>query len=103
MLFWKISNFWRENGRGRHRGAKGSGASRPDQKVGPLGQSFGSTVNSKTWFQKFRALIKVYFFCGKQYGGIIMIKLAHILYMNQYSCSGEDNEKSKVIKDKNRK
>ena len=23
MLFWKISYFWRENGRGRHRGAKG--------------------------------------------------------------------------------
>ena len=47
MLFWKKSNFWRENGRGRHRGVKGSGASSPDQKVGPLGGPFGSTAITK--------------------------------------------------------
>ena len=37
MFFWK-TYFWRENGRGRHHGAKGSGASSPDQKVGLLGR-----------------------------------------------------------------
>ena len=36
-------------------GAKGSGASRPDQKVGQLDGLFGSSVISKTCFQKFRA------------------------------------------------
>ena len=40
MLFWKTLNFWRENGRGRHAGAKGSRVSRPDQKVGSLGGTF---------------------------------------------------------------
>ena len=35
--------------RGRH-----TDASRPDQKVGPLGGPFGSTVISKTYFQDFR-------------------------------------------------
>ena len=53
--FLKISYFWRENGRGRHSGAKVSGASRPNQKVGPMGGPFGPTINSKTYFQKFRA------------------------------------------------
>ena len=51
MLFWKKYYFWQENGRGRHRGAKGSGASRPDQKVSPLGGPFDSTVI----FKKFKA------------------------------------------------
>ena len=45
--------FWRENGRGRRHGTKGSGASRPDQRVGQMGQPFGSTVNSKTSFKNF--------------------------------------------------
>ena len=36
--------FWRENGRGRHAGARGSRASRPDQKVAQSGGTFGSTV-----------------------------------------------------------
>ena len=31
--FLEKSYFWRENGRFRHRGAKGSGASKPNQKV----------------------------------------------------------------------
>ena len=31
-----LKNFKRENGRGRHAGAKGSGTSRPDQKVCPI-------------------------------------------------------------------
>ena len=39
-----------ENGRGRHRDSKGSGASSPDQKFGPLGKLFGSTAISKTCF-----------------------------------------------------
>ena len=51
-FFCKISYFWRKNG---HRVAKGSGASKPDQKVCSLGYSFGSTVNPKTCFPKFRA------------------------------------------------
>ena len=53
--FFEKSYFWRENGRGRHGGAKWSGASRPDQKVGPLGGTFGPTIISKTRFQKFQA------------------------------------------------
>ena len=52
--FLKKSYFWQENGRGSHGGAKGYGASVPDQKVGPLGGLFGSIVISKTCFQKFR-------------------------------------------------
>ena len=35
--------FWRENGRGHHAGAKGSGASKPDQKFGPPDGTSGST------------------------------------------------------------
>ena len=50
MIFGKKSNFLWENGRGRHSGAKGSGVSRPDQKVGPLGGLFASAVISKTCF-----------------------------------------------------
>ena len=52
--FLKEIFFWRENWRGRHGGAKGSGTSRPDQKVGPVDGPFGSTVISKTCFQNFR-------------------------------------------------
>ena len=43
---------WRENRRGHYGGAKGSGASRPDQKVGQLAGTFGSTVISKPCNQK---------------------------------------------------
>ena len=52
-----ISNCRLENGRGRHAGAKVSGASRPDQKVGPLGPGWTFWVNRylKNQFQKFRA------------------------------------------------
>ena len=50
-VLMKKSHFWRDNGRGRHAGAKGSGASRPKQKVGPLGGTFGSIVISKTVFE----------------------------------------------------
>ena len=32
---------WQENGSGRYGGAKGSGASRPDQKFGPFVGPFG--------------------------------------------------------------
>ena len=64
--FWKISYFWLENGRGRHRGAKGSGASSPAQKFGSLAGPFGSTAISKTCFQKIRVYIwlktNVYFY-----------------------------------------
>ena len=34
---------------------KGFGALRPNQKVGPLGEPFGSIVNLETCFQKFEA------------------------------------------------
>ena len=44
-LFWKKSYFWRENGRGHHGGAKGSGASRPDQERDPLGSGWTFWVN----------------------------------------------------------
>ena len=54
-LFRKKFNFWRENGRGRHAGAKGSRGSRPDQKVGSSGGIFWSTVISE---KSFRAEIK---------------------------------------------
>ena len=40
--FQFLGLFWRENGRGRHAGAQGSGASRPDQKVSPRWGPFGS-------------------------------------------------------------
>ena len=53
--FLKKLNFWRENGRGRHAGAKRFRASRPDQKVVPSGGTFGSTVISEKRFRKFRA------------------------------------------------
>ena len=43
--------FWQENVRGRHAG--GSGASRPDQKVGPLGGSFGHSLSQKSVFENF--------------------------------------------------
>ena len=36
---------------GRHAGAKGSGASRSDQRVGPPGGTFGSTFISKKCFK----------------------------------------------------
>ena len=45
--YLKKSYFWRENRLGRHDGAKGSWASRPDLKVGLMGGSFGLTVTSK--------------------------------------------------------
>ena len=51
----KTINFWWENGRGRHAGAKGSRASRHDQNVGPSGGTFGSTAISEKYFRKFRA------------------------------------------------
>ena len=39
--YLKILNFWRENGRGRRPAdGKGSAASKPDQKVGPLVEPF---------------------------------------------------------------
>ena len=53
-FFERSLSFWRENGRGRHGGAKGPGASRPDQKFGPVARPFGSIVISKTCFQNFR-------------------------------------------------
>ena len=46
-----ISYFWRENGRFRHAGAKESGASRPNQKVGPLDGPFRSNFILKTVFK----------------------------------------------------
>ena len=52
--FLKKLNFWREIGRGRLAGAKGSRALRP-QKVGPLSGTFGSTVISGKSFRKFKA------------------------------------------------
>ena len=53
ILFWKKSYFWRENGRGCQGGTKGSGTSRPDQKVGLMDGPFGSTVISKHVFKSF--------------------------------------------------
>ena len=53
--FWKKFNFWRENGHGRHAGAKGSWASRPDQKIGSSGGTLRWTVISEKSFRKFRA------------------------------------------------
>ena len=41
---FKKSYFWRENGCGRHAGAKWSGASGSNQKVGPLDDPFCSTT-----------------------------------------------------------
>ena len=38
------------NGRGHHGGAKGSGASSLDQRIGQLRGPFGSIVNSKSCF-----------------------------------------------------
>ena len=40
--------------RGRYGGVKGSGTSRPNQKVGPICRPFGSTVISKTCFRNFQ-------------------------------------------------
>ena len=45
--FLKNSIFGGENGCGRHAGAKGSRALRPDQKFGSSGGTFGSTVISE--------------------------------------------------------
>ena len=42
-----LGHFWRENGRGHHARPLWSGASKRDQKVGPLGGRFGSTAISK--------------------------------------------------------
>ena len=47
--FW--SNLWQENGCGHHK----SGASKPKQKVGPLGGPFGPTAISKSYFRNFQA------------------------------------------------
>ena len=47
--------FWRENERGRYAGAEGSRVLLPNQKVGTLGGTFGSTVILKKCFRKFRA------------------------------------------------
>ena len=44
--------FWQENGRGRHAGAEEFRVSRPDQKVGPPGETFGPSVISKNVFEK---------------------------------------------------
>ena len=41
FLFSFLGHFWRENGRGYHSRPYLSGASKPDQKVGPLGGPFG--------------------------------------------------------------
>ena len=50
MVFWRFfeknAYFWRENGRGRHAGAKGSGASRPDQNVDSRGGVFGKMFSN---------------------------------------------------------
>ena len=55
MILMLKNYFWRENGRVRHFDAKGSGASKPDQKVGPPGGTFGSTIVSKM-FSKIKGL-----------------------------------------------
>ena len=44
MGFFK-SYFWRKNLRGRHVGVKGSGASRPDHKVDPVGGLLGQPMH----------------------------------------------------------
>ena len=49
--FLKKINFWRENERGRHAGAKGFRASKPDQKVDTIGGTFGLTVISENVFE----------------------------------------------------
>ena len=55
-------DFGRENGRGRHTGAKWSRALRPDQKFGLLGGSFGST-NIILFFVLFFQIKKKCYFC----------------------------------------
>ena len=46
-VFFEKTLLWQENDGGRHSGANRSAASRLDQKVGPMGGPFGSTVISK--------------------------------------------------------
>ena len=46
-VFLKKSCFWRGTGHGRHASAKGSGASRADQKAGPLSGPFWLTLSQK--------------------------------------------------------
>ena len=43
--FSKKFNFWRENGRGRHAGAKGSRASRPDRKLAHREELLGQPLS----------------------------------------------------------
>ena len=50
----KKINFWRENGRGRHASAKGSRASRPDQKVGSSVELSGQPLSQKKVFENLR-------------------------------------------------
>ena len=55
VVFWKMTPFWWENGRGRHTGDKGSGVPKSDQKVSPLVWPYGSTIISKMIFESFQA------------------------------------------------
>ena len=45
-----FGHFWLENGRGHHARPKWSKASKPDQKVGPMGGPFGPTAIPKSCF-----------------------------------------------------
>ena len=47
-IFDFLGHFWQGNGRGHHSRPKWSGASKPNQKVGPLGGPFGPTIISKS-------------------------------------------------------
>ena len=67
--FLEKSYFWRENGRGRHRGAKGSGTSILDQKlahwVDLLGQPLSRKLVFKTFGPEPPSLNKVIFYHWK--------------------------------------
>ena len=54
MYLWKKSYFWRENGRGRHRGAKaGLGPQDPTKKLAQRVELLGQPLTRKLVFKNF--------------------------------------------------
>ena len=63
-VFMKKIIFLWKSGLGRHGGAKESGASRPDQKVGPMGGPIGQPLSRRPVFKKFGSIENSNYSCS---------------------------------------
>ena len=72
--FWILGNFWRENGRVHHARPLCSGASKPDLKVGPIGELLDQPLSGNHIFEIFTNHSPIFF--------------ENIIVMNEWFFSG---------------